>query len=291
MIHQSRLQLIMIISALALLLLFGLLLVFSIDKAHHVDYDVPCPAPTTWMDNTFPTSSEIASDDQHEQQVQAPELVDNAVNQALLKAQSEIRSLRADLDLARRSLQQMETDAKYHIQHLKTEVQQCAKTLVRQQKIYVAAQQQFRQQKQQSMMRLFYDLGQLNVDFIQHKARIILSEPEFQFLSGQADIPPDHPQLLQIAALLQRYPWLNLHIRGHTDSIGSAESNRDLSQRRALAIRDALIALDINEARFKTVTGIGETEPIADNETETGRTQNRRVELYFDLNPVSLKHN
>lgn len=68
-------------------------------------------------------------------------------------------------------------------------------------------------------------------------------------------------------------------IIGHTDNIGSETYNLGLSIRRAQAVKDFLVeGLDIETERLK-ITGYGETKPIDSNDTETGRTQNRRVEF------------
>ena len=67
-------------------------------------------------------------------------------------------------------------------------------------------------------------------------------------------------------------------IAGHTDNVGSAEANQLLSERRAAAVRDWLVEHGCAAERL-TIRGYGESEPIADNSTAEGRTQNRRVEL------------
>jgi len=67
-------------------------------------------------------------------------------------------------------------------------------------------------------------------------------------------------------------------ITGHTDSIGAAEYNQQLSLRRAQAVRDYLVKLGGN-ASIMEVAGVGEANPIADNKTAAGRAQNRRVEV------------
>lgn len=91
--------------------------------------------------------------------------------------------------------------------------------------------------------------------------------------------PESRPVLDEIGAMLREHAELRLSIEGHTDAEGSEDYNRDLSQRRADAVRAWLLdeyALD--EARLRSV-GMGESNPVASNETEEGRQQNRRVEL------------
>lgn len=71
---------------------------------------------------------------------------------------------------------------------------------------------------------------------------------------------------------------LRIQIRGHTDSLGAEEANRDLSERRARAVVDWLAARGIADGRMEAV-GVGEAEPIETNRTRAGRARNRRIEL------------
>lgn len=82
----------------------------------------------------------------------------------------------------------------------------------------------------------------------------------------------------ELAALLVRFPNAEIEIAGHTDSLGDSRSNLDLSQRRANAVRQRLIEQGVDGARL-TAVGYGEERPVAENDTEEGRLQNRRVEL------------
>ena len=82
----------------------------------------------------------------------------------------------------------------------------------------------------------------------------------------------------QAVATLNQYPDINILIQGHTDSQGAAENNRNLSQKRADAVRDYLVSKGIDISRVST-SGLGEEYPIADNNTAAGRAQNRRVEF------------
>ncbi len=77
---------------------------------------------------------------------------------------------------------------------------------------------------------------------------------------------------------LRKNPHLVVEVAGHTDSDGAAAANLGLSERRAYTVRDYLISGGISEARL-TARGYGEYEPIADNATNEGKAENRRVEL------------
>jgi len=83
----------------------------------------------------------------------------------------------------------------------------------------------------------------------------------------------------KIADVINRYPQTQIVVAGHTDSVGTEQYNLDLSLRRANAVADYLISQGVQRFRLGT-EGRGELEPIASNETATGRAQNRRVEIY-----------
>jgi outer membrane protein OmpA-like peptidoglycan-associated protein len=82
----------------------------------------------------------------------------------------------------------------------------------------------------------------------------------------------------ELANFLKEYPKRTIQIEGFTDSVGSAEYNKNLSQRRANALQSALIRDGISPQRITTI-GYGEKYPVATNMNEAGRQQNRRVEI------------
>ena len=84
--------------------------------------------------------------------------------------------------------------------------------------------------------------------------------------------------LRNLAASLDKYPGSELLIAGHTDSVGTDSYNLTLSQRRSEAAVSYLASQGVERARM-TSRGLGETEPVAPNETEAGRSKNRRVEV------------
>jgi outer membrane protein OmpA-like peptidoglycan-associated protein len=87
----------------------------------------------------------------------------------------------------------------------------------------------------------------------------------------------------QLATSLKNNPQTNILIVGHTDNTGSAAHNMDLSIRRAEAVKAYAIAAGVSAARL-TTQGKGDTEPIGDNTTVDGRSQNRRVEIVIVAN-------
>jgi outer membrane protein OmpA-like peptidoglycan-associated protein len=91
--------------------------------------------------------------------------------------------------------------------------------------------------------------------------------------------PESAPVIQSIAQGLQATPNLKLLIEGHTDSVGNAAHNMDLSKRRAEAVRAVLVSQFKMDASRLNTQGLGSTKPIDSNDTPQGRAQNRRVEL------------
>jgi OOP family OmpA-OmpF porin len=99
------------------------------------------------------------------------------------------------------------------------------------------------------------------------------------FETGKDVIKGTSFQILNdIVLIMQENPEYNLEINGHTDAVGNADMNQDLSQKRAYAVVKYLSDKGINTARLNA-TGFGESMPVADNETAEGRALNRRVEF------------
>lgn len=90
--------------------------------------------------------------------------------------------------------------------------------------------------------------------------------------------PASEPQVDQVLQLLEGEPTLQLSIDGHTDNTGDAQHNQVLSEGRAKSVVDELAARGIDAARLQA-QGYGDSRPVADNGTEAGRAENRRVEL------------
>ena len=107
-----------------------------------------------------------------------------------------------------------------------------------------------------------------------------LSTNAILFKSGSAEISSGADEVLQeVAQALQMVPDMTILIVGHTDSDGDGDTNVALSRKRAETIKMSLVTnYDIKYSRI-TAEGQGENEPIADNSTEAGKTQNRRVEF------------
>jgi len=99
------------------------------------------------------------------------------------------------------------------------------------------------------------------------------------FASGQASLTPAAASSVKtLAAYLQAGPSAAVKVEGHSDNQGAAAANLKLSQRRADAVRDALVAAGMPRAKVQAV-GRGQLQPVADNASAAGRSQNRRVEV------------
>lgn len=107
----------------------------------------------------------------------------------------------------------------------------------------------------------------------------ILLELKGEILFGfdQSNLTSDAKQNLnELASILQKYPDTDIEIQGHTDSKGSANYNRDLSERRANTVKSYLVQNSVSASRLAAI-GFGETAPRYPNDTEANRALNRRV--------------
>ena len=123
-------------------------------------------------------------------------------------------------------------------------------------------------------------LGDSGVQVSEQKEGLKVNVPgSISFATGSASIEPRlFPTLDRIASTLNEYPASTVTVVGHTDSMGDAQANQELSARRAAAVADYLVQRGVQRSRI-VVQGRGENEPIADNTSDAGRAQNRRVEM------------
>jgi len=118
-----------------------------------------------------------------------------------------------------------------------------------------------------------------NLQLRQTESGVVVTLGDVLFESGQTELREEAmASLVEVVDLLQSEPDKNIRIEGHTDSTGEAETNLEISQKRATAVFNALVSLGVDAARV-IATGMGEDFPIASNETEDGRKQNRRVDV------------
>jgi OmpA-OmpF porin, OOP family len=107
----------------------------------------------------------------------------------------------------------------------------------------------------------------------------LLAKGSIRFESGQATIDPDSTGLLdRLIETAFRCPTASIEIAGHTDGDGEEAFNQALSEKRAQAVMDYLVKAGLPADRF-TATGYGSSQPVASNDTEQGKAQNRRIEF------------
>lgn len=108
------------------------------------------------------------------------------------------------------------------------------------------------------------------------------------FTSGRDDLQPgDMGNLNKVVDFLDKYPDRRVAIHGYTDSRGSEEYNQGLSERRANSVKAYLAAQGIDSMRL-SASGMGQTAPVAGNDSGAGRQQNRRVEVTISNPPRAL---
>lgn len=132
--------------------------------------------------------------------------------------------------------------------------------------------------KQEAAMR--QSLQGTGVDVQRQGDNLLLTMPnQVTFGFDQSAIQSAfYPTLNNVAQVLNQYPSTMIDVVGHTDSVGTEAYNLKLSQDRAQAVSSYLIGKGVLSSRL-VVRGVGEAFPIASNDTETGRAQNRRVEI------------
>ena len=114
-----------------------------------------------------------------------------------------------------------------------------------------------------------------------------LIDLNIEFASGSARLEKSAmKQITEIAEALKDPKLANrkILITGHTDAVGSAAANLELSRRRARSVKNALVEMGITPARL-AARGLGESQPLADNRTAAGRARNRRVTLSLEKSP------
>jgi outer membrane protein OmpA-like peptidoglycan-associated protein len=108
------------------------------------------------------------------------------------------------------------------------------------------------------------------------------------FDTGKATLKPEAKNnLVEMANIMKKYPENVLTVKGYADSTGSADFNESLSEKRAAAVRNVLVATGLPAQTISSV-GYGEEQPVADNTTAEGRAKNRRVEIDVTVDPSKV---
>lgn len=140
---------------------------------------------------------------------------------------------------------------------------------------------------QQESAELQQQLAELNARTTDRGLVVTLGD--VLFATGGATLKGTTPANLgKLAGFLNKNPERTVVIEGHTDSVGSADTNDRLSQRRADAVKAYLVDQGVASSRI-TASGMGEGSPAASNDSVTGRQQNRRVEVIISNTVASLR--
>ncbi|HEX3726803.1 MAG TPA: OmpA family protein, partial [Pirellulales bacterium] len=140
-------------------------------------------------------------------------------------------------------------------------------------------------QVQETRQRLTDQLNQV-LQTRQTARGLIVNMSDVLFDTGKASLKPGaRVRLAKVAGIIMAYPDLKLEIDGYTDSIGSDNFNRELSQQRADTVRSFLASQGVPDGSIVT-RGYGKEDPIASNDTASGRQMNRRVELVVSGNAI-----
>jgi outer membrane protein OmpA-like peptidoglycan-associated protein len=118
---------------------------------------------------------------------------------------------------------------------------------------------------------------------------LIVNMGDVLFDTGRYTLKPNAQiALAKVSTILQLYPGLTVQVEGYTDSVGGDDYNMKLSQNRANAVHDFLVQNGVPAASV-TAQGFGKANPVADNGTAAGRTQNRRVNLVVSGAAIGVK--
>jgi len=214
--------------------------------------------------------TEAAQRQQLEQQQQAAAQAAQQAQQQAEQAQQQAQQAQQQAQLEaqqRAAAEQQEQQAAQQAEQARQQAQEAEQRA-----------QQLEQQHAQERQQLLAQLNQ--VLQTRDSARgLIVSMPDVLFSTGSADLKPAaRERLAKVAGILIAYPDIHVEVDGYTDSTGSPTFNEQLSQQRAGSVQSYLVQQGV-PAGSVAIHGFGEANPIASNDTASGRQQNRRVEL------------
>jgi outer membrane protein OmpA-like peptidoglycan-associated protein len=225
------------------------------------------------------TQSEKAQADAQQAQQQAV----IAQQQSQLEAQQR-QAAEAQQQAAAQQAAQSQADAERARQQAQLEAQQRANAEQQTQQAQAQAQQsqlqaqQAQQQVAQTRAELLSKLNQI-LETRDTARGLIVSMPDVLFDTGKADLRPGaRERLAKVSGILIAYPDLQVEIDGYTDNTGTAAFNQQLSEERAATVREYIVQQGVPAGSIST-HGFGEDNPVASNDSGSGRQQNRRVEL------------
>lgn len=154
------------------------------------------------------------------------------------------------------------------------------------QKLVMAKQQEAELARQQSLTQT---ADKIRREFRPNEAEVFTQDGKvmvrlkgLNFASGKTTLTPKNKAFLQkVEAALNDVPASKIEVQGHTDSTGAAETNMRISEERAKSVQQALIASGAHSQNVDAI-GLGDEKPISNNDTATGRAQNRRIDLVIE---------
>jgi len=198
-----------------------------------------------------------------EQQRQAAEQAKREAEEASRRASQE----KAEADAARAAALQQQQQAQSDAERARAAAQ-----------VADQARQQAETDREQMRQRLLQQLN-LILETRDTARGLIVNMSDVLFDFNKASLKPGaREKLAKVAGIVLAYPGLNLALEGHTDSIGGDEYNMVLSEKRADAVREYLVAQGVS-SNSVTAKGLGKSDPVATNATAEGRQRNRRVEM------------
>jgi outer membrane protein OmpA-like peptidoglycan-associated protein len=217
-----------------------------------------------------------------------------------LKAEDEAAQLKAKQD-AELSAQQSQADAQKSQQEAEraatqraqaeaaaAEAEARARAAREAQKSAEASAQQATAQTEQMRERLKQQLNQV-LQTKETARGLIVNMSDVLFDFNKFTLKPEaREKLAKVSGILLAYPNLKLQVEGYTDNIGSDEYNQKLSEERADGVRDYLVSQSVQNANI-SATGYGKSDPIADNSSNAGRAQNRRVQLVVSGDAIGVQ--
>jgi outer membrane protein OmpA-like peptidoglycan-associated protein len=146
------------------------------------------------------------------------------------------------------------------------------------------------QQAEQVRERLKQQLSQV-LQTTESARGLIMNMSDVLFDFNKYTLKPEaREKLARVSGILLAYPGLKVQVEGYTDNIGSEEYNQKLSEERAGTVREYLVGASVPDGNV-AAAGYGKSNPIADNSTSTGRSQNRRVELVVSGAAIGIEQN
>lgn len=198
------------------------------------------------------------------------------------EAISAIRSLETDRNSLREQISSLQADLEDERSRGDSLEQRLAELGEKQAE--VSAELRERRRREETLREVRAIFGPEQAEVLLQGDELLIRLIGLRFPSASAEIRPENFSLLtKLQQAIREFPEAAITVQGHTDSRGNDEYNQSLSQRRAIAVREYLLAnMAISSDRI-AARGFGESRPIASNDTEEGRGKNRRIDVVLDL--------